>query len=231
MTVDWRNALPEAEQAAYAGAGYGRALVPSGLVATLIVDVTYGFVGRAELSDHDNWKRYPNWCGQVAREAVTSLTRLVSESTNTGMPIVQTADVSTSDAKGVWSAKRSNLCINAADESTVITEIAGSQAQLITKRAPSAFFETGLANYLGDRGVKDVLVAGCTTSGCVRATVVDAFSLGMNVFVVEEAVFDRAPTSHSVSLYEMNQKYASVIDMASAIKILREAVITPTESK
>ncbi|MGB4137637.1 MAG: isochorismatase family protein, partial [Microbacterium sp.] len=80
----------------------------------------------------------------------------------------------------------------------------------MTKRGPSAFFDTGLATVLRKDGVDTVLLAGAVTSGCVRATAVDAMSHGFAVVVVADGVVDRSPTSHAVALFEMSMKYAAV---------------------
>ncbi len=69
-------------------------------------------------------------------------------------------------------------------------------------------------------GIDSLLVAGCTTSGCVRALVVDAFSYGYRCFVVEECVFDRFELSHLVNLFDMNTKYADVITLHEAIEYI-----------
>jgi len=76
------------------------------------------------------------------------------------------------------------------------------------KVRPSMFFGTALAAYLTSLRVDTVLVCGCTTSGCVRATVVDAFSYSYKTIVVEECTFDRSAVSHKVNLFDMHQKYA-----------------------
>jgi nicotinamidase-related amidase len=66
-----------------------------------------------------------------------------------------------------------------------------------------------------------ILITGTTTSGCVRATTVDAFSYGYSVFLVEECIFDRSEFSHLVTLFEMNAKYANVITLEEAMKYLK----------
>jgi len=70
-----------------------------------------------------------------------------------------------------------------------------------------------------------VIVTGCTTSGCVRATVVDSFSWGYPTFVVEEACFDRSRLSHGVSLFEMNAKYADVVSVDAMVGLLNQATL------
>jgi isochorismate hydrolase len=68
------------------------------------------------------------------------------------------------------------------------------------------------------KNIDCLLVAGTSTCGCVRGTVLDGYSFGYPVFVVEECVFDRSRTSHLVNLFEMNAKYASVIQLAEALQ-------------
>ncbi|HEY0295242.1 MAG TPA: isochorismatase family protein, partial [Bordetella sp.] len=84
-----------------------------------------------------------------------------------------------------------------------------------------AFFGTALCSHLIDKQVDTVIVAGCTTSGCVRGTVVDAFSLNFKVAVAQECVYDRGATSHKVNLFDMSQKYADVLQVNDLIARLR----------
>ena len=82
---------------------------------------------------------------------------------------------------------------------------------MIKKQKPSGFFGTNLASYLTLLSCDSVIVVGTTTSGCVRATVVDAFSLNYRVTLAEEGCFDRSEASHAVSLCDMRAKYADVL--------------------
>jgi nicotinamidase-related amidase len=82
---------------------------------------------------------------------------------------------------------------------------------LLPKKHPSAFFGTPLVSHLIDLGVDTLVVTGCTTSGCVRATVVDAFSYNFRVLVPADAVYDRSPTVHQANLFDIGQKYADVV--------------------
>jgi nicotinamidase-related amidase len=81
---------------------------------------------------------------------------------------------------------------------------------LVPKRHPSAFFGTPLVSYLVEAGVDSLVVTGCTTSGCVRSSVTDAFSYNFRVSVPADAVYDRSPVVHEVNLFDMAQKYADV---------------------
>lgn len=91
---------------------------------------------------------------------------------------------------------------------------------IISKQYPSAFFGTSLASTLTANGIDSVLLAGLTTSGCVRATCVDAMSHGFRTSVIAEACGDRHPGPHEANLFDMNAKYADVVSEADAIGFL-----------
>lgn len=93
---------------------------------------------------------------------------------------------------------------------------------LVAKKHPSAFFATALVSHLIDLGIDTVVATGCTTSGCVRGTVVDAFSYNFRVAVPEECVYDRSTVSHAVNLFDMSEKYADVAPVAEILSKLRE---------
>jgi maleamate amidohydrolase len=106
----------------------------------------------------------------------------------------------------------------AAHASQIVPELAPAPGELVLrKRQASAFFATELAGWLGFRRVDTVLVAGCTTSGCVRATVVDACSHNFRTIVATDCVGDRALGPHEANLFDMGQKYA---DLMSADEIM-----------
>lgn len=88
---------------------------------------------------------------------------------------------------------------------------------IVRKTQASAFFETGLSAWLIHRSIDTIFVAGCTTSGCVRATVVDAVSRNFRPLVVRDCVGDRALGPHEANLFDMDQKYADVITLDEAI--------------
>jgi maleamate amidohydrolase len=82
---------------------------------------------------------------------------------------------------------------------------------VIRKQSASAFFETGLAGWLLQRGVDTAVITGCTTSGCVRASVVDAMQHNLRTLVISDCVGDRAMEPHEANLFDMQQKYADVM--------------------
>jgi len=209
-----------AELATYAAAGYGRSASAGSRPALLIVDVTYAFTGERSGDGH-----YPLACGEPAWEAIDHIARLAREARRGGVPVIysRNAPRPTRAEAGGWSSK-----LNTIDDSPrahdIVDEIAPQPGDLvITKSKPSAFFATPLVTWLIELGVDTVLLAGGSTSGCVRASAVDAFSYNLNPFVVAEATFDRSDTSHRVNLFELNQKYATVIGVDTAAGYLAGA--------
>jgi maleamate amidohydrolase len=92
---------------------------------------------------------------------------------------------------------------------------------ILRKTQPSAFFGTGYADLLRRQGVDTVIVAGCTTSGCVRATVVDSMSYDFRTIVARDCVGDRSLAAHKANLFDMEQKYADVMESRTIIEALQ----------
>jgi maleamate amidohydrolase len=88
---------------------------------------------------------------------------------------------------------------------------------LLLKQYPSAFFGTSLTALLGEQGVDTVLLAGVSTSGCIRATATDAMQLGFVPIVVREAVGDRNPATHEANLFDIDAKIGDVVPLADAL--------------
>ncbi|HYY89634.1 MAG TPA: isochorismatase family protein [Chloroflexota bacterium] len=99
-----------------------------------------------------------------------------------------------------------------------------SDEAIIVKKYASAFFGTDFITRLNARRVDTLIIAGCTTSGCVRATAVDALQLGLRPVVVREAVGDRAEAPHRQSLFDLEQKYADVVGVDEVVDYLRSRV-------
>ncbi|MBI3091928.1 MAG: isochorismatase family protein [Candidatus Tectomicrobia bacterium] len=104
----------------------------------------------------------------------------------------------------------------------IVHELAPQQGDyVVEKRRPSGFFQTDLDLYLRSLGVDTVIVTGCTTSGCVRATAVDAFSYNYRVIVPRECVADRAPEPTEANLFDINMKYGDVLKLAEVLDYLK----------
>jgi maleamate amidohydrolase len=228
--VPWRSFVPDSDVELYRAAGYGARAGLGPALGLLVIDMTYGFVGKGPADIREAVRTSPNACGENAWAAVEALLPLLDAVRAAGHPVFYTGDVSAvAPLEGnVWAGKQRRLGEGPAGETEIVREIAPQPGdEVITKDKPSAFFGTGLADLLRQRGVSDLLVVGGTTSGCVRASVVDAFSHGFTVGVVADCVFDRSETSHAVNLFDMDQKYADVLDLPEAIRVVQESLATP----
>jgi len=223
MSSGWRDVIPLEDRAIYDAAGYGRRGRRGTSPALLVIDVTYGFIGRECLPILESIARYPNSCGERGWDAMEHIERLVDRARETSVPIYYTAGVTDHSVAhaGRWREKHPRTLEQPEDAQEIPEPIAPRDGDVVIRKTkPSVFYGTPLLSSLVDRGIDAVIATGCTTSGCVRATVVDAFSNGFATIVVEDAVFDRGELSHAVNLFDMDQKYADVIDTDETLAYL-----------
>ena len=103
----------------------------------------------------------------------------------------------------------------------MVSEIKPSAQDIVfVKKKPSGFHGTPLLGYLIERQVDTVIIVGGATSNCIRATVFDAASFNLRAIVVQEAVFDRIPISHAISLFDMDRQFADVVAVDEALHYL-----------
>lgn len=141
------------------------------------------------------------------------------------LPVVFTRIVYADDGSdaGMFARKAPRLLELTEDEplSQVVSELEPREGEIVlNKRNASSFFGTSLEQELRKLGVDTVVVTGCTTSGCVRASVVDAVSHDFHTVVVRDCVGDRAEGPHAASLLDMEKKYADVIDFEAVAELI-----------
>lgn len=218
----WSGIISEEEERAYAAAGFG---APTGMgkrPALLVIDVQYRTVGTTPKPLFAAVKEFPTSCGQVGWDAVTNIARLVNVFRERGWPILYpyVAPKEAFDV-GRLAEKVPALMGVAAKGYEFVPDIAPAGNDiLVPKKHPSAFFGTPLTSYLIDAGADSLVVTGCTTSGCVRGSVVDGFAYNFHITVPEDAVYDRSRTSHAVNLFDMASKYADVMPTDDVIGAL-----------
>ena len=218
----WDSIIGEEERRAYRAAGFGN---PSGIgrrPALLIIDVQYRTVGTQPRPFWESIKEFPTSCGEVGWQAVGNIVPLLAEFRGRGWPVLypHVAPKKATDG-GRLAAKVPAIMGVAHRGYEFVAEIAPREGDiLIPKKHPSAFFATPLVSHLIDLGVDTLVVTGCTTSGCVRCSVVDAFSYNFRVVVPWDCVYDRSATSHAVNLFDMASKYADVAPAAEIIQKL-----------
>ncbi len=177
--------------------GFGRQL------ALVVVDFTYGFTDPGSP------------LGSDMTPEVTAAASLVSDCRTAGLPIFFTIHGYRPDLAdvGVWGDKYPGLRhLRLGSRWTQLDERLGVQEEdvVIVKQYPSAFFGSILNTHLNARRVDSIVIAGATTSGCVRATAVDAIQYGFRAFVAEDCVADRAVAPHKANLFDLSTKYVDV---------------------
>lgn len=178
--------------------------------ALLIVDFVNGFDDPALFG------------GGNIHAAIEATAELLAVCRRMALPVAATRVVYAADGSdaGVFTEKLPGLAAltETATASQIVPALAPRPGEYVVRKTqPSAFFGTDLAPWLVRRGVDTLLVAGCTTSGCVRASVVDAMSWNFRPIVVRECVGDRAIEPHEANLFDMQQKYADVIALRAAL--------------
>jgi maleamate amidohydrolase len=219
----WSGVVSDEEERRYASAGFGGAGGFGRRPALLIIDVQYRTVGTQRQQYWDAITEYPTSCGDVGWDAVDRIAPLLSVFRDKGFPVLypHVAPKNAATDGGRLAQKIPSIMGRDAKGYAVGDDIAPVAGDvLLPKKHPSAFFGTPLTSHLIDLGVDTLVVTGCTTSGCVRASVTDAFALNFKVIVPEDCVYDRAPTSHAVNLWDMNGKYADVMPSEHVIETL-----------
>jgi maleamate amidohydrolase len=208
----WTGIISDDEQAAYRAAGFGRFSGLGKRPALLIIDVQYRTIGTTPLPFWDSIKEFPTSCGEVGWKAVSAIKPLLNEFRRRKWPIVYPHVAPKVVNEGGRLAEKvpaiMKIPLRGYDFVAEIAPVAGDI--LVPKKHPSAFFATALTSHLIDNAVDTLVVTGCTTSGCVRGTVVDGFSYNFKVVVPEDCVYDRSKVSHAVNLFDMAEKYADV---------------------
>jgi maleamate amidohydrolase len=195
---------------------FGQKIGLGRLPALLVVDFVNGFVDPAILGG-----------GNIA-DAVTATRPLLDFFRAASLPVIFTRIVYADDGSdaGVWCRKVPRLrdLTENAPASQIVEDLAPRAGELVIRKTQaSAFFGTHLGAHLIGAGVDSIVVAGCTTSGCIRASVIDAMSMNYRVNVAVDCVGDRAIGPHDANLFDMGQKYADLLTADRIIAALGSA--------
>ena len=207
---DWQSGTRvDYERKGFAGrSGYGRS------PALLIVDFINGFTDpTTPLGGDFAWE-------------INATRRLQEAFRGAGLPIIYTTISYAEDLHdgGLFVKKVPSLAI--LQKGSSLTQVdqrirPEPHERVIEKKYASAFFGTDLDFHLRSIGVDTVIMAGCTTSGCIRASAIDSLQYGYHTIVVREAVGDRAAGPHEANLFDIDAKYADVVALADALDYLR----------
>jgi maleamate amidohydrolase len=160
----------------------------------------------------------------IAR-AVANAEGVIKAGRRAGIPVLHTAVAWSHDDEFTnWKVPALRDIAPGSHAATIVPSLWEDSDIYVLKRYPSAFFGTDISTILRNRGVDTVLVMGVTTSGCVRATIVDSFSHGFKTVVVEDACGDQGPEAHDNNMRDVERRYADLIDSAGATARLESLV-------
>lgn len=218
----WTSIIPEEELAIYEQAGFGHPSARPQRPALLVIDVQYRSIGRIRAPIEESLRQYPTSCGEYGWRTTPHIARLIHAFRARKLPIIFPHVAPKAAHDGQRFADKAPAIMTIAREGyEFVAECAPVAGDiLLPKHHASAFFGTALASYLTTLRVDSLVMAGTTTSGCVRATVVDGSSYGYQIVVPQDAVFDRSQTSHAVNLFDMNAKYADVMTTDAALALI-----------
>ena len=218
---EWMKQIPASEFDVYSKTGFGGAVKIGDRPALVVVDATFGFTGSEGASFEEAIREYSTATGPIAWQCMPRIARLIELFRARRHPVVFTRSAAYDvlfTGNATKSNRRSLPPPGFNDFPAAIAPRDGEWA--LAKTKASAFFQTPLLQYLVQRSIDALVVCGVSTSGCVRATVVDAFSNGFATFVVEDCCFDRSYFAHCANLFDMNAKYAAVVSLEEVEGVL-----------
>jgi nicotinamidase-related amidase len=219
---NWLDAIPQKELATYRRAGFGGRRQAGENPALLVIDVTYAFTGDPGQTLEEAIEKYVTACGPVAWRAMPQIARLIDRFRANGHSVIYTRSSPRNTPYSGRATKSTNLDAAISDHDNSFPDAIAPRAGdwILEKTKASAFFETPLASALRRQKVDTLFVCGVSTSGCVRASVVDGFSHGFDVFVVDDCCFDRSDYSHCSNLFDMDAKYGTVLSLEESLDVL-----------
>ena len=198
-----------------------------GLLAVDLYELAYQGGNRPPAELH---RQFPSSCGSYAYAAIAPTQRLFAAARRAAIPIFYTTTDTRADSlpQAVRATKRQS----APREDALYAIRPEFKPQpgdvVIVKQRASAFFGTPLVAHLTQLGVRTLIVCGESTSGCVRASAVDAYSHGCHVVLAEECCFDRSALSHKINLFDLHHKYADVMHVGEVVAHLEALALRKT---
>jgi len=220
VSAVWERYVPAEELRALVDGGFGAPGPRGERPALMVIDVVESFLGDGGTG------RLGMGCGPMGRERLPAICTLIDAARAARVPVVFTKGdpVDKAFAGGSIKRTRDGDVARAVHDSPFPPEIVPRPDEyVLSKPKASAFFGTPLVSYLQRCGIDSLVLAGTTTSGCIRATAVDAASYNYAVVAVEDACFDRSHFAHAANLFDIQMKYGEVVDAAAARALLSSA--------
>jgi nicotinamidase-related amidase len=213
----WKDVIPEADLRLYSGWRRETFVGPRpALLAIDLYDLVYRGGPRPPIEINE---QYPNTCGIYAHRAIEPTKQLFAAARRAGIPIFYcTQDRHPNNRPRGAVSTRNQRPRPGPDAFAIYREFTPEPSEVVIwKQRASAFSGTPLFSHLSLIGVSSLIVCGESTSGCVRASVVDAYSNGFHVSLAEECTFDRAELTHKVNLFDLHHKYVDVMHLEEVV--------------
>ncbi len=222
----WRDVIPADDLEIYAR--YKRPISFEGPLALVAIDLYELVYQGGPLPVVEVCKKFPSSCGENAWAAIPPTRRLFEAARGAGLPVFYSSD-SPPESRPAFMNVTKKKSDAGADLLAIRADFKPQPNDVIVqKQRASAFFGTPLVAHLNMLGIRTIIMCGESTSGCVRASCVDAYSYGFHVVLVEECCFDRSMISHQVNLFDMHHKYADVIGIDTVAKHLEGLQVRKT---
>ena len=218
----WKDVIPPADTKLYAK--YARETFVGPSPALLAIDLYNTVYRGGPHSPYELEAEHPNSCGIYAHRAIPPTKRLIAAARRAGIPIFFSTQDTQPNGRppGAFSTRRRTSVVpRAGDGHEIYHEFPVAPADIVIRKQRASVLEgTPFLSHLNVLGIKSLIVCGESTSGCVRASCVQAYSSGFHISLVEECTFDRAELTHKVNLWDMHHKYLDVMHVEEVVSHL-----------
>ncbi|MGA2757464.1 MAG: isochorismatase family protein [Solirubrobacteraceae bacterium] len=234
----WDDLITEQDREVYASGAFGGKTGIGSRPAVVVVDVLNKSIGDEPLPILEAMKRFgKSCCGEYGWAAIPHIANTIGAARAADLPVVYTIPQAPQARPEHTLARFEEKMPGWMDYSgerdgyAFADELKPQPGDIIIEKpTASSFYRTDLEERLAAEGVDCLIVTGGATSGCVRATVVDAHARGFKINVVEDGVFDRGQITHAINLFDMQAKYADVISAREVVRRLA-TVASPATSR
>ncbi|MDN4491983.1 isochorismatase family protein [Ureibacillus aquaedulcis] len=215
MTRVWDSSLTATDKIVIEKGGYGQSRGLGKNPLLVIIDAQYNYIG-ADKPIAEQLDEWPSGGGDIAWKGIRKIEKLKESAVENNIPVLYTRNVQKKtiqfDSFSTKAKRDQTKYLDGNPASDILECLAPTERDIVVDKSyASAFFGTPLISYLVKLKIDSLVIVGGSTSGCVRATAVDAVTHNFNVAVIEDAVFDRIELSHKAALLDLWMKYCDVV--------------------